>query len=62
MYVRQRRRNLAQAAAIGVPDSLRGNVVKAFIVLAEDYEPSTELAEQIRDSVKTRLAASTDAD
>jgi acetyl-CoA synthetase len=48
---------VAQAAAIGVPDALRGNIVKAFIVLSTGFQPSTELAEQIRDSVKNRLAA-----
>ena len=48
---------VAQAAAIGVPDELRGNVVKAFIVLGTGYEPSRELAQAISESVKNRLAA-----
>ena len=37
-----------EAAAVASPDELRGNVVKAFIVLAEGYEPSDELADQIK--------------
>ena len=46
-----------QAAAVGKPDELRGEIVKAFIVLAEGYEPSEALAEEIQESVKRRLAA-----
>ena len=34
-----------EAAAVASPDELRGNVVKAFIVLADGYAPSDELAE-----------------
>ena len=48
---------VAQAAAIGVPDDLRGEVVKAFIVLAEGFQPDAALEEQIRLSVRERLAA-----
>ena len=48
---------VALAAAIGVPDKLRGEVVKACIVLRPDYEPSIDLAEEIKNFVKTRLAA-----
>ena len=39
------------------PDELRGNVVKAFIVLAADHEPSEELADQIKAFVRERLSA-----
>lgn len=46
-----------QAAAVGKPDELRGEIVKAFVVLADGYEPSEDLAEDIQNSVKTRLAA-----
>ncbi len=46
-----------QAAAIGKPDELRGEIVKAFIVLVEGYEPSDELAEEIQQSVRRRLSA-----
>jgi acetyl-CoA synthetase len=48
---------VAQAAAIGSPDPLRGEVVKAFIVLAEGYRGSDALADEIRESVRRRLAA-----
>ena len=44
------------AAAIGKPDPLRTEIVKAFIVLADGYVPSADLAEEIRDWVKQRLS------
>jgi acetyl-CoA synthetase len=46
-----------EAAAVAAPDELRGHVVKAFIVLADNYEPSDELAEQIKSFVRERLSA-----
>ena len=46
-----------QAAVIGKPDELRGQIVKAFVVLGEGYRPSAELAEEIRQSVRRRLSA-----
>lgn len=46
-----------QAAAVGSPDELRGEVVKAFIVLAPGFDGSDELRKEIQDAVKKRLAA-----
>ena len=46
-----------EAAAVASPDELRGNVVKAFIVLADGYEPSDELADEIKRFVRERLSA-----
>ena len=48
---------VVQAAVIGSPDELRGNIVKAFIVLTKGYGPSDDLKKEIQDSVRTRLAA-----
>jgi acetyl-CoA synthetase len=48
---------VAEAAAVAAPDERRGAVVKAFIVLAPDHEPSAELAEQIKAFVRERLSA-----
>jgi acetyl-CoA synthetase len=45
------------AAVIGVPDALRGQRVKAFVVLDEGATAGDELAAEIQDFVKTRLAA-----
>jgi acetyl-CoA synthetase len=46
-----------ETAVVASPDELRGNVVKAFIVLADGYEPSDALADEIRQFVRTRLSA-----
>jgi acetyl-CoA synthetase len=46
-----------ESAVVASPDELRGNVVKAFIVLAEGYEPSDELADEIKRFVRARLSA-----
>ncbi len=53
---------VAMAAAVGVPDPLRTERVKAFIVLKRDADYSSDnaraaLAREIQDFVKTRLAA-----
>jgi acetyl-CoA synthetase len=45
------------AAAVGKPDALKGEIVKAYVVLAEGYEPSPALGEDIKRHVKARLAA-----
>jgi acetyl-CoA synthetase len=44
------------AAAVGKPDPLRTEIVKAYIVLSPGYSSSVELAAEIRDWVKTRLS------
>ncbi|MDP9293492.1 MAG: AMP-binding protein, partial [Actinomycetota bacterium] len=48
---------VAEAAAVASPDERRGNVVKAFIVLAAGHEGSDELADEIKAFVRERLSA-----
>ncbi len=48
---------VALAAAVGVPDPLRTERVKAFLVLKPGFAPGAALAREIQDYVKTRLAA-----
>jgi acetyl-CoA synthetase len=48
---------VANAAAVGKPDFLRGEIVKAFIVLKPGFSPSPDLAQDIQSQVKTRLSA-----
>jgi acetyl-CoA synthetase len=48
---------VAMAAAVGVPDPVRTELVKAFIVPAAGVTPGEALADEIRAYVKTRLAA-----
>jgi acetyl-CoA synthetase len=45
------------AAVIGVPDQLRTEVVKAFVVLHEGVGESAELAAELQHHVRIRLAA-----
>jgi acetyl-CoA synthetase len=45
------------AAAIGVPDALRTEIVKAVIVLNPGFAPTEALAAEIQGFVRTRLAA-----
>jgi acetyl-CoA synthetase len=45
------------AAVIGVPDSERTEVVKAFVVLNDAYVPSDALIGALQQHVRTRLAA-----
>lgn len=48
---------VAMSAVIGVPDEARGELVKAFVILKDGETPSDELAADIQNHVKTRLAA-----
>lgn len=45
------------AAAVGKPDPLRTEIVRAFVVLREGFSPSDTLAAEIQDFVRTRLSA-----
>jgi len=45
------------AAAVGKPDAIRGEIVKAFIVPKPGFQPSADLAADIQSFVRTRLSA-----
>ena len=47
---------VALAAAVGKPDKLRTEIVKAFLVLKPGVSPSAKLAEEIRLFVRARLS------
>jgi len=47
---------VANVGVIGVPDETRGEIPKAFVVLAEGYEPTDSLREELQAHVKARLA------
>lgn len=48
---------VALAAAVGKPDPLRTEIVKAVLVLTPGYSASDSLVAEIQDFVRTRLAA-----
>jgi acetyl-CoA synthetase len=48
---------VAEAAAIGMPDERAGEVVKAFVTLKADYEPSEALRKELLGHARKRLGA-----
>jgi acetyl-CoA synthetase len=48
--------SVLECAVTGVPDPVRGQIVKATIVLTKGYDPSEELKKEIQDYVKTHTA------
>ncbi|MGM8366779.1 acetate--CoA ligase [Virgibacillus sp. W0181] len=49
--------SVAEAAVIGKPDPVRGEIVKAFVALRADTSKTKELEKELRVFVKERLAA-----
>ncbi|MFO7988324.1 MAG: AMP-binding protein [Thermodesulfobacteriota bacterium] len=47
---------VAESAVVSSPDDTRGEVVKAFVILAPNYEPSDALVKEIQDHVKKTTA------
>jgi len=47
---------VAESAVVSSPDETRGEVVKAFVILAPNYKPSDTLVKEIQDHVKKTTA------
>jgi acetyl-CoA synthetase/medium-chain acyl-CoA synthetase len=47
---------VAESAVVASPDAMRGEVVKAYIILAPGYSASPELAQALQDFVKQQTA------
>ena len=47
---------VAESAVVASPDPVRGDIVKAFVILAPDYVPSDELIGSLQEHVRTATA------
>ncbi len=47
---------VAESAAVGQPDDIRGEVIKSYVVLREGFEASDALADEIKQRVRERLS------
>ena len=54
--VLEEREEVFESAVIGKPDDERGQIVKAYVVLADGYEGSDELTGTLQDYVKSQIA------
>ncbi|MCZ7546171.1 MAG: acetate--CoA ligase [Anaerolineae bacterium] len=43
---------VSEAAVIGVPDELKGNVIYAYCILANDYKPDDDLVDELKRHVR----------
>jgi acetyl-CoA synthetase len=49
---------IAEAAMIGIPDEVAGNIIKAFVVLKNEFTQSSNLTQDILATVRKKLGAS----
>jgi len=47
---------VAESAVVSSPDDTRGEVVKAFVILSPNHEPSEALRKELQDYVKKTTA------
>ncbi len=47
---------VAECSVVGVADALRGQAIKAVVVLSDSFEPCAELEKEIKDFCNSKLA------
>ncbi|HOA52480.1 MAG TPA: acetyl-coenzyme A synthetase, partial [Thermogutta sp.] len=48
---------VAEAAAVGRPHEVKGEAICAFVTLAEGYEPSEQLRQELKNHVRKEIGA-----
>jgi acetyl-CoA synthetase len=46
---------VSEAACIGVPDDVKGNIIKSFCILRQGFEPSVALADELKEHVGQQI-------
>ncbi len=46
---------VTEAAVIGIPDKIKGEVAKGFVILHKDYEPSSDLVRELIEHMRREL-------
>jgi acetyl-CoA synthetase len=46
---------VAEAAAIGLPDELKGNVIYAYCILRHGHEPTPQLVETLKEHIRHEI-------
>jgi acetyl-CoA synthetase len=46
---------VTEAAAIGLPDSLKGNIIHATVILKEGFSPSEALSDELKKHVDSEI-------
>jgi 2-aminobenzoate-CoA ligase len=44
-----------ECAVVDTPEKKRGNLIKAFVVLGDDFAPSSDLVKELQDFVKKEI-------
>lgn len=47
---------VAESGVVGKPDAARGAIIKAYVVIKPQFDPTDELAEELKQLVRTRLS------
>lgn len=48
-------RAVSECAVIGVPDKIKGEAAKAFVLLNHDYDPADELIKDLKKTIRNEL-------
>jgi len=55
-HILMEHKGVSEVAVVGVPDTMLGQKLKAFIVLEDTYEPSKELEDELKRFLLAQIA------